>query len=100
MRGRHIAISYPWTSEGIEPGDYWIGENGKWEAACPVPRDEQGFLLIAALCAHHVVEHDDGTITVSPSILVGGDYSGVATREWVDKHTWHGFLEHGVWREA
>lgn len=34
-----------------------------------------------------VVEHEDGTISVSPSILDHG--SG-----------WHGFLEHGCWREA
>jgi hypothetical protein len=39
---------------------------------------------------HDVVEHDDGTITVSPSILVS-DASGTQ---------YHGFLERGVWRDA
>lgn len=39
---------------------------------------------------HDVTEHDDGTITVSPSILVS-DHTG---------ELWHGFLEHGVWREC
>ena len=37
---------------------------------------------------HEVSEHEDGTITVSPSILdprPGG---------------WHGFLERGIWREC
>jgi len=38
---------------------------------------------------HCVVEHEDGTITVSPSILIEG-YDG----------QWHGYLEKGVWREA
>jgi len=38
---------------------------------------------------HEVVEHEDGTITVSPSILLDdGDM------------TWHGYLERGVWREV
>lgn len=39
---------------------------------------------------HEVVEHDDGTITVSPSILVS---SGA-------RELWHGYLERGVWREV
>lgn len=40
---------------------------------------------------HTIVEHEDGTITVSPSILfvANGQHTG-----------WHGFLEHGVWREC
>lgn len=35
---------------------------------------------------HRVVEHEDRTITVSPSILYPDG--------------WHGFLERGVWREV
>lgn len=31
---------------------------------------------------HHVIEHDDGTISVSPSIITS---------------TWHGWLKKGVW---
>jgi len=38
---------------------------------------------------HQVIEHEDGTITVSPSIVL----------THFDK-TWHGYLERGVWREA
>lgn len=46
---------------------------------------------------HTVVEHEDGTISVSPSILLEGmpDESGVGNTV-----IWHGYLEHGVWREA
>jgi len=40
---------------------------------------------------HDVTEHEDGTITVSPSILVSNPQEG---------ELYHGFLEHGVWREA
>lgn len=40
----------------------------------------------------HITEHDDGTISVSPSILVY-KHDGVTAH-------WHGYLEHGVWREV
>ena len=44
---------------------------------------------------HEVVEHEDKTITVSPSILL------ISTDEQEDdRDEWHGFLEHGVWREV
>ena len=38
---------------------------------------------------HTVTEHEDGTITISPSIIL----------EDTGK-IWHGYLEHGVWRET
>ena len=64
-----------------EPGQYGMDSDGMWwafvpEAGCPV----------GALSDHTVVEHEDGTITVSPSIL------------WPGK--WHGYLDRGVWREC
>jgi hypothetical protein len=43
------------------------------------------------LSGHSVVEHDDGTITVSPSILVNKGEGNVS---------WHGYLEKGIWREV
>lgn len=46
--------------------------------------------LLAGLSKHEVTEHEDGTITVSPSILV---------RDWRGNQ-WHGYLERGVWREV
>lgn len=55
---------------------------GVWYARPP------GFHL-GSLEAHEITEHEDGTITVSPSIL---HHSG-------DGRDWHGFLERGVWRE-
>jgi hypothetical protein len=40
---------------------------------------------------HNITEHADGTITVSPSILLeAGD----------PKHSWHGYLENGIWRSC
>lgn len=67
-----------------EPGDYWRDINGGWHCCTPGPG------LFGNLTRHEVKEHEDGTITVSPSIRVSGPNIG----------SWHGYLERGVWREA
>lgn len=67
----------------LKPGDYWIWR-GFWHATTP-----NG--MTCGLAKHQVTEHDDGTITVSPSILVNDGTAG---------HSWHGFLERGIWREC
>lgn len=60
-------------------------DNGKdWYATTP-----NG--LYANLSLHAVTVHDDGTITVYPSILVEQGKNGPS---------WHGYLERGVWREC
>lgn len=46
------------------------------------------------LAGHDVTEHEDGTITVSPSIAVSTRRAGQ------DIRLWHGYLERGVWREC
>ena len=50
--------------------------------------------VFGSLSKHTVTEHEDGTITVSPSILIT-----MRGPEDVEK-TWHGFLEKGIWREV
>lgn len=45
--------------------------------------------LLGCLQNHCVVEHEDGTITVSPSILVKNSDISV-----------HGFIEKGIWRDC
>jgi hypothetical protein len=75
----------------LEPHQFEPGDFGRWEAgggwyAC-TPND-----LTANLTAHQVIEHEDGTITVSPSIEVG--------RLRPERGYWHGFLERGVWRSC
>jgi hypothetical protein len=62
-----------------EPGSYGKDKDGTWW--CRPPHGGAGMLS-----DHEVIEHEDGTITVSPSIYLPGWY--------------HGFLEHGVWRET
>ena len=58
--------------------------NGIWYARPPGQH-------LGSLANHEVIEHDDGTITVSPSILITG-YDADC------KIQWHGYLERGEWR--
>lgn len=69
----------------LEQGEYGKSPDGKWYCRVPVPGFGTG-----GLGKHQVTEHEDGTITVSPSILCTGHF---------DKQ-WHGYLERGVWREV
>jgi hypothetical protein len=73
----------------LKPGEY--GKNpvdGTWYSV--TPNGHWG-----NLSNHGVTEHEDGTITVSPSILVTS-YDDEENK----KTTWHGYLERGVWREV
>jgi hypothetical protein len=65
-------------------GGYWRAE-GEWY--CGVPAKGFG---VGRLSRHTVIEHEDGAITVSPSILVNRGAG----------RSWHGFLERGIWREV
>jgi hypothetical protein len=72
----------------LKAGEYGKDAEGVWR--CVAPKEtEDGFGFQGNLAKHSVTEHEDGTITVSPSILISrGDMS------------WHGYLERGVWREC
>ena len=72
----------------LQPGEYGKWTDGTWY--CETPNGHGG-----NLGSHSVTEHEDGTITVSPSIRVSGRNSKGA-----DQELWHGFLERGVWREC
>lgn len=68
------------TDDTRKPGGVWY---------CRPPGSHMGSLM-----AHTVTEHEDGTITVSPSILITyGDAENA-------KFNWHGYLEKGVWRSC
>ena len=68
----------------MQPGDYgyWRAFS-HWIALSPNGKP-------ANLAGHDVIEHADGTITVSPSI---GIRAGAG-------FLYHGYLERGIWREC
>lgn len=78
----------------LQPGEYRREKSQAWEGWvwCARPPDTpescQGNLQ-----EHDVTEHEDGTITVSPSILIRTTWAGEPVE-------WHGYLERGVWREV
>lgn len=94
MKGARVE----WPDGLLNPGEYAKHlADGYWYAMTP-----NGHL--ANLSAHVVTEHEDGSITVSPSILVRlpetalGDVFNRDGRH--EGQLWHGFLERGVWREC
>lgn len=64
----------------LEAGEY-CNYQGIWYGVPP------GTDLLAAFTQHNVTEHDDGRISVNPSILVKDHQS-----------RWHGYLHLGAWR--
>lgn len=77
----------------VEPDELSQGQYVFWEeddAFYARPPDSH---LIANLSGHEIVEHEDGTISVSPSILVRG-------RTVDGQNSWHGYLIRGVWSKA
>ena len=94
MQGRRVAVNADgWLPPNLEPGDYGratnprvVGSRNEWWQCC-APDGSQGCLDPKI---HLVVEHEDRTITVSPSL----DYSKRP------QGGWHGWLERGVWRSV
>jgi len=73
----------PWE---LEAGDYCFRGPSRFLWVC-LPNG----VGPARLEGWTVVEHEDRTVTVSPSIL-DADPS-------LNGQGWHGYLEHGVWRQ-
>lgn len=96
-QGRRLPDRHPAAPATARPGHYWrvpvLGQDGMsyygWRAITPIG-------LVANLDSHEVTEHEDGTITVSPSIRV----TTPRLPDGLPDESWHGFLERGVWREA
>lgn len=94
MTGTRVA-DRPWAPNAgfvhMPPGGYGRVQqkDGSWKWYCRTPTGDQG-----NLGAHEVTEHENGTITVSPSILV------TTTRAGAEVELWHGYLLAGVWSEC
>ena len=86
MNGKRV--EYSGSGQLPLAGEYWKLK-GRFMAMTP-----NG--LLADLAKHSIVEHEDGTITVSPSILVDNRDN----RPHYEKESYHGYLERGVWREC
>lgn len=80
-----LVIDYSQTSGNYGYGKFGQDIEAHWWAHVPAVGFGWG-----RLCDHSIVEHEDGTITASPSILVSGAHG----------KQWHGYLERGVWREC
>ena len=83
MIGRRIGPDENGSLPMLQPGDFWIYD-GIWHGI--TPNDYP-----CNLGNHTVIEHEDNSITVSPSIRVS-----ISNTEDV----WHGYLEQGVWKEC
>ena len=109
MIGRRVQPDERGFPPPLEPGDYchvvpvktWDGRElteehrqEVWTKPYWVGRTPGGHGC--NLASHGIVEHEDGTITVSPSILVQSSVDR-GTRL---KELWHGYLERGVWRSC
>lgn len=69
----------------LQPGEYAKHPTtGHWMACTP-----NG--MLADLRRHSWIQHDDGTISVAPSILVTQIHA---------RGRWHGYLEAGTWRQV
>lgn len=84
IKGRRVYPHEDGSFDPLEPGDY-IHVGDDWFSRVPDPKFHMGNLR-----KHTIQEHEDGTITVSPSILHTEPNVG----------QWHGFLERGIWREC
>lgn len=90
MKGTRLADG---TRKSMPAGSYGRNAAGIWEACSPNGRR-------GTLEDHKVTEHEDGTITVEPSILIDPILGGDGADAKPFRRGWHGFLERGIWREC
>jgi hypothetical protein len=85
MKGQRVeSIEQLWGDDGIDGGYCPVEVDGKRTWMVRTPNGHYGTLK-----NHEVTEHEDSTITVSPSILIS-DNTG---------ELYHGFLTAGEWSE-
>jgi hypothetical protein len=78
----------------LPKGGYGKDSRGAWCVVTPNGR-------MGCISKHTVEEHADGTITVSPSILIypTEGYNDKNPDQPIQRPGWHGFLKRGVWEE-
>lgn len=115
MTGRRLPDGFECTTPELRAlglahtplGSYWRDSQGVWCVCTPNGR-------IGSLAGHTVMLEDDGTITVSPSILVhavlgreipederpalrDAGYDIDVSGRWHGRPEFHGHLKNGVW---
>ena len=101
-RRRDWSTTKPWD---LEPGDYMynVKDDGQINVWVHTPGDPTGHGP-CNLTTWNPVVHEDGTLTLSPSILAHETRLG-PMNDWTPGEPfvvpeWHGYLERGVWREC
>lgn len=90
MQGRRLPDRPDGWLPKMEPGDY-VKVGDTWYAM--TPNGAEAFLHPE----HEITVHEDGSLTVAPSILIEGYEDNSYLH---GPFRWHGYLEHGVWREC
>lgn len=109
MKGRRVQPdANGWFNGNLEPGEYVLLNPLRMSDGSPLRADFDWSRHYPAwhgcapngepcnLHGHKVIEHEDGTISVSPSIRI----TTSRDRGKTEIELWHGFLERGVWRVA
>lgn len=105
MKGRHLGMHPIGTIPEHEPGDYWQVGDGD-DPNVPITVSEPTNLTktmwrvvtplgqVALLAKHTIREESDGTISVRPD---DGSSNSILVTD--HRGSWHGYIEHGEWRE-
>jgi hypothetical protein len=104
MQGRRLPDSVDGVLPQLEPGDYiqitggaWYDERRRQFPDKPIWICSSPNGSVCSLNAlHNFALHEDGTLTVAPSILISRLYH--ENGEAKSQELWHGYLERGVWR--
>lgn len=88
VKGRRVYPDAEGNLAEFKNGDYGKDGGGRWFALPPETPGAHGcgIWLNNPNYSWDVVEHEDGTITVSPSIDAIG--------------YWHGYLQKGIWKKC
>jgi hypothetical protein len=85
MKGKRVElIPQEGGFQSLSPGEYGKWADGEWYAETP---NGHG----ANISGHVITEHEDGTITVTPSIAVSTSLNGKKVE------VFHGWLIRGEW---
>jgi hypothetical protein len=89
--------------DDLQPGDYWkcVGLDLDDNYPSNLTRTVWMFMSpdghgVGTLMQHTVRENEDGTITIAP----GDGSSNSVLHKSGHGHTWHGYVDHGVWKSV